>query len=509
MRNINIDFYNSGNTIILGYTNEHLATNLNFVVPAEFRDGYSYKLIFNLENNQEYMELFASYPITYKVSNIIMSAGTSGHLQLSVLKKQDNGEVMVAQSGIIPFKVLSSLADNNTEIGEYTNTIETLIAEFVSNLQNINSRELKANKIVTTEQITDKEENYPSIQYLEDNYPTNNDVYLVDEADNKFLASDHEKIVLTKHLGDGVVTTEKIAPLSVGSTELKIGAVTTDKIENKSITTEKIADNAVTADKIGLQAVTFNKIAENAVLNKHIANGSVKESKIADGAVTESKIANLSITTEKIADNAVTTKAILDGTVTTEKIADEAVISGKIKDESIIESKIANEAVTNEKLATSSVTTDKIKKGSVTGAKLASDAVTENVLHKDLKEKINQVNSKPNYEQKTNCTLTPIENTTAKSGTFSYARIGDFVFVNAQIVFQALPDTATNKTAKFVGLPFTTQTNYNSGHNIFRTESNSAGKCYFRWNQIVLSLDSGKEPTEDETTNISFFYMIQ
>ena len=148
MGNINIDFYNSGNTIILGYTNEHLATNLNFVVPAVFRDGYSYILIFNLENNQEYMELFASYPITYKVSNIIMSAGTSGHLQLSVLKKQDNGEVMVAQSGIIPFKVLSSLADNNTEIGEYTNTIETLIAEFVSNLQNINSRELKANKIV-------------------------------------------------------------------------------------------------------------------------------------------------------------------------------------------------------------------------------------------------------------------------------------------------------------------------------------------------------------------------
>lgn len=489
MRNINIDFYNSGNTIILGYTNEHLATNLNFVVPAEFRDGYSYKLIFNLENNQEYMELFASYPITYKVSNIIMSAGTSGHLQLSVLKKQDNGEVMVAQSGIIPFKVLSSLADNNTEIGEYTNTIETLIAEFVSNLQNINSRELKANKIVTGEQITNKEENYPSIQYLEDNYPTNNDVYLVDEADNKFLASDHEKIVLTKHLGDGVVTTEKIAPLSVGSTELKIGAVTTDKI--------------------GLQAITFNKIAENAVQNKHILDGSIKESKIADGAVTNEKLASLSITTEKIADNAITTKAILDGTITTEKIVDEAIISGKIKDESIIESKIANEAVTNEKLATSSVTTDKIKKGSVTGAKLASDAVTENVLHKDLKEKINQVNSKANYEQKTNCTLTPIENTTAKSGIFSYARIGDFVFVNAQIVFQALPDTATNKTAKFVGLPFTTQTNYNSGHNIFRTESGSAGKCYFRWNQIVLSLDSGKEPTEDETTNISFFYMIQ
>ena len=42
MRNINIDFYNKGKTIILGYTGEHLATVLNFIIPIEFRgSGFS------------------------------------------------------------------------------------------------------------------------------------------------------------------------------------------------------------------------------------------------------------------------------------------------------------------------------------------------------------------------------------------------------------------------------------------------------------------------------------
>ena len=182
---------------------------------------------------------------------------------------------MGAQSGIIPFKVLSSLADNNTEIGEYTNTIETLIAEFVSNLQNINSRELKVNKIVTGEQIINKEENYPSIQYLEDNYPTNDDVYLIDKADSKFLASDHEKNVLTKHLNDKAVTTDKIQDNAISNEKIADGAITENKISNEAVTNSKLAKNSVTTDKIKMGSITSSKLASNSI-NENVLNSDLR-----------------------------------------------------------------------------------------------------------------------------------------------------------------------------------------------------------------------------------------
>ena len=146
------------------------------------------------------METFSSYPISFPVSNNIMSAGNSGHLQISVLQTQENGEVLVAQGDVVPFKVLSSLNDTDTNIGEYTNTIEQLIAEFNSSLEDINSREIAANKVSVQEDVIDKEKNYPSIQYLkeyyynaleldeylEKNYYLKEDVYAKDDL-NSFL----------------------------------------------------------------------------------------------------------------------------------------------------------------------------------------------------------------------------------------------------------------------------------------------------------------------------------
>ncbi len=107
------------------------------------------------------------------------------------------------------------------------------------------------------------------------------------------------------------------------------------------------------------------------------------------------------------------------------------------------------------------------------------------------------------------CELTPDTTTTAKSGTCTYAKIGNMVFINAKLTFNS-PETAgtTNKYARFGNLPFATSNDYNSGSCSFLSNQSNAGSFYFRWNKIVASLNDSKKPADDETTNISFFYII-
>ena len=194
------------------------------------------------------------------------------------------------------------------------------------------------------------------------------------------------------------------------------------------------------------------------------------------------------------------------GSVITENLSDASVTTEKIASKSITGTEIADYSVASRHLANNSVTMAKINSSYVDNEPSISAPFYGECLIKS-KGVYNALLNKADYEQKTECVLTAISNTTAKSGTFSYARIGNFVFVNAKITFQALP--SSSYTAKFTGLPFSTDANYYSGHNLFRTESSSSGKFYFRWNQIIFILDNSKAPTEDETANISFFYMIQ
>ncbi len=194
----------------------------------------------------------------------------------------------------------------------------------------------------------------------------------------------------------------------------------------------------------------------SSVTTYNLTNGSVTAEKIANKTITGSNIANYSISTKHLADNAVTMLKINSSI-----IDEEPSISAPFYGESLVKSKGVYNALLN----------------------------------------------KASYEQKQKCTLTPSIDTTAKSGTFDYARVGNFVFVNAKLTLQAPP--STSNVAKFSGLPFSTQADYYSGHGLFYSSLNRVGKFYFRWNQIVLSLDSSKVPTEDETVNISFFYMIQ
>jgi hypothetical protein len=109
---------------------------------------------------------------------------------------------------------------------------------------------------------------------------------------------------------------------SVGTKQLKRGAVTAAKIKKAAVTSGKLAQKSVIAGKLG----------PNAVLPGNIGNGAVTSAKIGAGAVIASSIKNGVITTNKLANEAITSAKLGKGSVTLAKLADEiAPLLGTLK----------------------------------------------------------------------------------------------------------------------------------------------------------------------------------
>lgn len=81
-----------------------------------------------------------------------------------------------------------------------------------------------------------------------------------------------------------------------------------------------IGDGAVTTPKLANEAVTTIKIAPYSVTSLRLADDAVETRKISDGAVTTPKIADGAVTTPKIEDDSVTASKIADGAVTVAKL---------------------------------------------------------------------------------------------------------------------------------------------------------------------------------------------
>jgi len=99
---------------------------------------------------------------------------------------------------------------------------------------------------------------------------------------------------------------------SVGTNQLKRGAVSAAKIKRAAVTAGKIAPKAVVAGKLGA----------NAVLPGNLGKGIITTDKISDAAVIAAKIKNGVVTTNKLNNGAVTTAKLGDGSVTLGKLAD-------------------------------------------------------------------------------------------------------------------------------------------------------------------------------------------
>jgi len=109
---------------------------------------------------------------------------------------------------------------------------------------------------------------------------------------------------------------------SVGTKQLKRGAVTAAKLKKGAVTSGKLAQKSVTAGKLGPNAVLPGNIGNGAITSAKIGAGAVIASSIKNGVITTSKLASKAVTTDKLAANAVTNPILANGSVTPNKLSD-------------------------------------------------------------------------------------------------------------------------------------------------------------------------------------------
>lgn len=108
---------------------------------------------------------------------------------------------------------------------------------------------------------------------------------------------------------------------SVGTNQIKRGAVTAAKIKRGAITSGKIAPKGVTAGKLGANAVLPGNLGAGIISTDKISDGAVVASKIKNGVITTNKLTNGAVNTGKLGDSAVTSGKLADGAVTPAKLS--------------------------------------------------------------------------------------------------------------------------------------------------------------------------------------------
>jgi hypothetical protein len=96
------------------------------------------------------------------------------------------------------------------------------------------------------------------------------------------------------------------AVATIGTSDIKDGAVTTAKLHFEAVTSSKIDPGAVSNAKIAASAVTTGKLAPGAVTTGKLDDGSVSTGKLATGAVTHSKLGANSVTGGNVVNRSLT-----------------------------------------------------------------------------------------------------------------------------------------------------------------------------------------------------------
>jgi hypothetical protein len=117
---------------------------------------------------------------------------------------------------------------------------------------------------------------------------------------NAMLADD---AVNSDELADTAVLTAHITDLNVTTDKLAADAVTAAKLADDAVVTAAIVDANVTTAKLATDAVDGTKLADDAVDSEHYTDGSIDTDHVADLAITDGKLAG-SISFAKLADSA-------------------------------------------------------------------------------------------------------------------------------------------------------------------------------------------------------------
>ena len=128
-----------------------------------------------------------------------------------------------------------------------------------------------------------------------------------------------------------------------------------------TITTAKLADDAVTGAKIADNSITAAHIADGTIVAADIADGSVTSAKILDGTIVNADInASAGIAASKISGTAIT--AADTGTVTSTMIADGTIVNADISTTAAIDlGKLADATIDEKSTSYTLALTDKNK----------------------------------------------------------------------------------------------------------------------------------------------------
>jgi hypothetical protein len=131
------------------------------------------------------------------------------------------------------------------------------------------------------------------------------------------------------------------AAATIGTNQIKNGAVTGAKLRNGAVSGPKLKNGSVGYAKLTRGAVRGDRIAREGVTARELQRGAVNGAILADNAVGSAKLGLSAVTEGKLADRAVSGAKLADGAVAGAKLADGAVTSGKLADGSVSAAKLA------------------------------------------------------------------------------------------------------------------------------------------------------------------------
>ncbi|HWI72604.1 MAG TPA: hypothetical protein VNT55_11660 [Baekduia sp.] len=119
------------------------------------------------------------------------------------------------------------------------------------------------------------------------------------------------------------ITNKQVRNGTLGVQDLSKRAVTTlQATPSKSVGTKQLRDGAVASKALAAKAVDASKVADGAIGNTQLAGKAVDANKLADGAVGPTQLAADAVTSSKVADGAIGAAAVADGGLQTRDLGD-------------------------------------------------------------------------------------------------------------------------------------------------------------------------------------------
>ncbi len=239
MRKIKIDFtsLNCFDSIFVGYTGEHNATELLLVVPEEMINKSDYQIVViqsgatifksdevRDDNNKSY---YRSGNTIHMKLDKMFTQFTRLSIQVEFFKSNDSGEVvLIAKTPVVPNVFLKPSPNSNVQIDFEGNEIATVTTNKI------------ADGAVTTPKIADEAVTTEKI------------------ADEAITPEKLDREYLTEHQSLEGYATEEYVNEAIDDIKLKEGSVTTEKLDNNAVTEDKILDGSVTPEKLDRKYLT-------------------------------------------------------------------------------------------------------------------------------------------------------------------------------------------------------------------------------------------------------------